>query len=176
MTLARAPLASDAFLSAGNYRFWTPTGWSTRPAAAGNIFTGDSTYTGTWNSELDVAQLDNGEFVMVYSPPGMDDAAVARTAATPWGPWSRPALFGIPGYTIGVDYQLVVHPELDTPGSLVLSYAAKDLSIDGSMWPQLEFAGLPMSGLPAEPPLPLKTLAALPSTFTLTGGVTTPTK
>ena len=110
-----------------------------------------------------MARLPGGPFVMVDTPDDLSSPAEVRVSATPWGPWSAPAAVSIPGWTdtgSSPNYQLVVHPELDTATQLVLSYA----TLNG----QLRFVGLPTAGLPP-PPGPVVS-SVWPATGTTGGG------
>ncbi len=145
--VARAPLAQDSFLSASSYEYLTSAGtWSPDIARAGSILpsTGSSAFIGTVDGEVSVAQLENGQFAMAYLAAGDTGSVTFRTAPTPLGPWSVPAKLAMPsGFNAagGINYQVVIHPELSTPSQIVISYAT---------WKgQIQFASAPLSGLPS---------------------------
>jgi hypothetical protein len=112
-------------------------------------------YDGAYAGQVDVSQLADGELAMVYALPAPvpdgtrgSDVAAIRTATSPSGPWSPPALFAIPGFDWGSDYQIVLHPELSSTSTLALSY----VTVSGSNptpLRQVAFATLDAAGLPA---------------------------
>ncbi|MGH9092338.1 MAG: hypothetical protein ACRDZR_13330, partial [Acidimicrobiales bacterium] len=113
-----------------------------------------SGYDGAYAGQVDVAQLAGGELAMVYALPapvpdgaGGEDVAAVRTATSPWGPWSPPALFALPGFDWGSSYQILLHPELSTPSALALSYVTV-AGTGGQALRQVAFATLGTSGLP----------------------------
>ncbi len=165
MVLARVPAgdvpgasgpADFQYLLPGD-RWVTSATWGIAPATlvAQSADIMPAGYDGVYAGQVNVAQLADGELAMVYALPapvpdgtGGTDVAAVRTATSPSGPWSPPALFAIPGFDCGSDYQVVLHPELSTPSTLALSY----VSVSGSgptPLRQVAFATLPASGLPA---------------------------
>jgi len=175
MGVARVPQGDDGSGTPyaevpGDYQYLLAGGRWVSPAASGqsaaelaaqsaDVMPAD--YDGAYAGQVDVAALASGELVMVYLLPGplLDaaggvDVAAVRTADSPAGPWSAPALFEMPWAGWGNDYQLVVHPEISGGGPLVLSYVAVS-DRAGLIDRQVEFMSLPASALPppgAEPP------------------------
>ncbi len=146
MGLARVPVGRLTSRSA--YRFLTAADWSADPtAAAADIMPAD--YAGTDDLSVSVSRLPGiGEFVMTYNPASRLSAGEIRTALAPWGPWSVPQAFTVPGWSTLNDYGFVLHPELDTATKLVFSYSDGD-GAAGAVADRI--VTLPLADLPAPP-------------------------
>ena len=141
-------VAGDRWLSPAQSGLPAPT----LAAEAADIMPAD--YDGAYAGQVDVATLASGELVMVYPLPapvidanGVRAVAAIRTATTPAGPWSAPALVEIPGFTWGTDYELLLHPEDASATALPLSFVTYDGG--GGTTRKIAFAELPTAELPA---------------------------
>jgi hypothetical protein len=120
LVLARAP--ADAVEQMQRWQFRTADGWSPRLDDAASLAEGVTT-------EFSVTRLEapeNSLWVLVQSEPWFGTRILARTALTPFGPWSAAK----PVYQVpSIDpkkkhftYAAKAHPELSRPGELLVSY------------------------------------------------------
>jgi hypothetical protein len=168
MALARLPIGTNsagsfAGATPADFQYLLPDGqWesstssgrapSTLAAQSANIMPSD--FEGVYAKQVDVVQLSNGEFAMVYALPaplnrlaGGTEIAAVRTSLTPWGPWSSAASFEDPQLAWGSSYQINIHPELSTPTELALS-AVSVSTTDGIAVEHVDFMTLASSSLP----------------------------
>jgi hypothetical protein len=100
----------------GHWQFDTGTGWSADPADAAPLL-------GDVGASFGVSRVD-GEYVLATTDSYLDPQIYLYTAPTPAGPFTGgteiydPPQAGGETYT----YNVAAHPELTSPGQLVLSY------------------------------------------------------
>jgi fibronectin type 3 domain-containing protein len=143
----------------GPWQFWTGSGWSAEPGAATRLLSG----VGTSYS----VQKMGSEYVLVTHENNLifDPQIVAYTSPSPTGPFTGPThLYTAPEPTPGsskIIYDVRLHPELATPGNLLLSYNVNSLEYEDNLadarlyrprfldiaWP----LPAPGTGLPAAP-------------------------
>lgn len=129
--LARAP--SGQVLTAGSnptaaWQFWTGSSWSASESASARIMSG--------TAGVSIAQINN-QYVLVTQDASpdlpFDPNLVAYTATSPTGPFGNKVyLYQPPEATGGnITYGPELHPELDSSGTLVLSYNVNSLQSGG---------------------------------------------
>jgi hypothetical protein len=100
----------------GAWQFYTGTGWSPDPSASAPLL-------GDVGASFSVTKED-GEYVLATTDSYLDPQIYLYTAPTPVGPFSgKTEIYTAPqaGGDIYV-YNVAAHPELTSPGRLVLSY------------------------------------------------------
>ena len=116
--VARVPRAF--IIDPSKYRYFDGKGWSDRVEDAVAVFDGmPSEVSVSWNAHL-------GSYLAVHSL-SITGQIVARTSATPWGPWSEPTLlwhakpqYAVPPPYIPLLYAGKEHPSLADDGGRVL--------------------------------------------------------
>ncbi len=118
LIVARVPAEKvDDFKS---WRFYTPAGWSEKPADVAML-------ADSMGTEFSVTSLPGGKgFVAVTTENGLSDRIMGRFAQTPEGPWSAPVLlYKCPemGKDKGVfSYAAKTHPWATKDSELLISY------------------------------------------------------
>ncbi|MGH3165852.1 MAG: DUF4185 domain-containing protein, partial [Trebonia sp.] len=100
----------------GPWQFYTGSGWSSDPGASAPLL-------GNVGASFSVTRED-GEYVLATTDSYLDPQIYLYTARTPFGPFSGGTKIYTPpeaGGSIYV-YNVAAHPELTSPGRLVLSY------------------------------------------------------
>ncbi len=120
LIVARAPLGSADDFAA--WRFYHEGQWEAD-------YHGVSRLVPAMGSELSVSYLPNFKrYKLVYTEGGMSPRILARTAAAPWGPWSKATtIYECPesGWDKRIFcYAAKAHPSLATGDELVVSYVA----------------------------------------------------
>jgi hypothetical protein len=119
MKIAR--VAEGESLNANDWQYWNGTQWLSGEGNAVAVTTTNE-LTGV------MAQSDEGGFVGVSVPGSVytDKTVDLSYACSPTGPWSAPTpVYTIPQiaqYTDEIAYIPTFHPELSSPGTLVVSY------------------------------------------------------
>jgi len=111
----------DAVAERTSYRWWTGEGWSSaRPARRAMQFGGDRP-----GRNPAIAYLPEfGVFALTNTSGGIQSrTGLIWVAPHPWGPWSAPAFFPLPGCLKAGCYTLNLHPESSLAGAVRVSYA-----------------------------------------------------
>ncbi|MGD0557082.1 MAG: hypothetical protein ABSA93_19150 [Streptosporangiaceae bacterium] len=100
-----------------NLQFYTGSGWSPDPADSAPLL-------GDVGASYSVTKVD-GEYVLATTDSYLDPQIYLYTAPTPAGPFSGGTEIYTPPQASAGDiytYNVAAHPELTSPGRLVLSY------------------------------------------------------
>ncbi len=121
MIVARVP--KDRLWDIDQWRFLADGAWTSDMGAITRL-------CGEMANEYSVSFLPGpGQYVAVYTEAGISDHIMARSAPTPWGPWSSPmSLYSCPESAWSptvVCYAAKGHPSLaSTPEALIVTYVA----------------------------------------------------
>ncbi len=153
LVIAHAP--AESIENMDRWQFRTTGGWSPKVAEAAPLASGLTT-------EFSVTRLDTKpevQWVLIHSEPWFGTRIMARTARSPFGPWSAmQPVYQIPG----VDpqkkhfaYAAKAHPEVSRPGELLVSYVVNSFDFsqavnDAGIY-RPRFVRVPTSALPTPP-------------------------
>ena len=153
IVLARAPAAQVEQMA--TWQFRTADGWT--PQLDDALALADRMTTEFSISAVDTA--DGPRYAMVQCEPLLGDHILARTSATPFGPWSAPkAVYQVPNLDRAkkhITYAAKAHPEVSRPGELLVSYVVNSLDFGESATNaeiyRPRFVRVPLALLPRPP-------------------------